>query len=187
MGGVAGKRGFESLGDMVRSLGLVLVVVAVLVLITLRTKGEDVRVVDYSSTLSQARVAAPFALLDASGLPSGWRATSGYYDPPAETGVPGVVRWHIGWITPDGEYAAVEQSNGDGGALLRDQLDEPVEAGTVTVGGSTWTRYEGSNGRRALTTTRDGATVVVHGTAGWAELDQLAGALRAAPTPTPVR
>ena len=49
------RRGFETVGDMVRSLGVVLAVVLVTVLITIRTHGQEVRVVNYTPTLTEAR------------------------------------------------------------------------------------------------------------------------------------
>ncbi len=176
------RRGFETLGDMVRSLGLVLVVVAVLVLITLRPPGEEVRVVDYAQTLRLAGAGAPFPPADAVGLPEGWRATSAYFDPPQRTGSAGVVRWHIGWLTPRDEYAAVEQGNGDAAALLEEQLGQAQPAGASTVGGQAWQRNTGTNGRRALTLASGDVLTVVHGTADWGELEQLAAALRPLPS-----
>ena len=52
------RRGFESVGDMVRSLGVVLAVVLVTVLITIRTHGQEVRVVNYTPTLTEAELTA---------------------------------------------------------------------------------------------------------------------------------
>lgn len=162
---------------MVRSLGLVLAVVAVLLIITIRTPGQEVRVVDYAQTLRLASAAAPFPLLDAVGLPEGWRATSAYYDPPQRTGIPGVVRWHIGWLTPSDEYAALEQGNGPVADLLEEVLGEAQPVGASTVGSQAWQRHEGSNGRRALVLSSGDAVTVVHGTAGWPELEELASHL----------
>lgn len=175
-----GRRGFESVGDMVRSLGLVLAVVAVLLVITIRSPGQEVRVVDYAQTLRLAGAGAPFPLLDAVGLPEGWRATSAYYDPPQRTGLPGVVRWHVGWLTPSGEYAALEQGNGTAADLLEEQLGESDPTGASTVGTQTWQRHEGSSGRRALLRSSGGVVTVVHGTAGWPDLELLAASLSAA-------
>ena len=83
------RRGFETLGDMARSLGVVLAVVALVVLITIRTKGQDIRVVDYGPTLAQAKIGAPFVLVAPEGLGASWQATSVYFDPPERTGVAG--------------------------------------------------------------------------------------------------
>ncbi len=179
------RRGFETVGDMVRSLGLVLIAVVVLVLITLRPNGKEIRTVDYRPTLAQARVGAPYALVAPDGLQGQWRATSAYFDPPARSGVPGVTAWHVGFVTPAGAYAAFEQANGSPGDLLRSVLDQPQQE-AATSGSGAWQRWtDSSGGRRALVRTTGAVTVVVDGSASWAELEQLATALRAeAPLPS---
>ena len=173
------RRGFETLGDMARSLGVVLAVVLVLVLITWRTKGSEIRLVDYAPTLAQAKVGAPFVLLAPVGLSSGWRATSFYFDPPERTGVPGVTLWHIGYVTPADQYAGMEQTNGPGHDALVTAITGPRADGTSSVGGVSWARWTSADGkRRALTQTTGKVTVVVDGTAGWPELEELVGSLR---------
>lgn len=176
----AKRRGFETTADMVRSLGVVLAVVAVTVLITLRTPGQVVRPIDYSGTLAQVRGAAPYAALAPQGLPTQWRPTSVSYDPPQTTGLAGVAHWHLGFISPSNQYVGLEEWNGDLRALLVEQLDGPQQAGTSVVDGVTWTRWTSVDGaRRALTRQQDGAAVIVHGTAGWTELEAFAAALTA--------
>jgi hypothetical protein len=173
------RRGFETIGDMARSMGVVLVVVAVVVLITMRTKGQQIHVVDVSGTYAQARIGGPpFPLLRPVGLDDRWRATSVYYNPPERTGVPGVTVWHVGYVTPADQYAGMEQTNGLAADALAAAVTAPSPAGTSTVDGSAWQRFWGDGGkRRALTHTVGSVTVVVDGTAGWPELEQLAGSL----------
>jgi hypothetical protein len=156
-------------------------VVAVIVLITLRTPGQAVRPIDYTGTLTQVRQAAPFPALAPQGLPAGWRPTSATYDPPQTTGLAGVAQWHLGYVTPSDQYVGLEQWNGDLQALLADQLDGPQQTGTVVLAGVPWTRWTSVEGdRRALTRTGEGA-VIVHGTGSWTELETFATAL-AGPT-----
>lgn len=176
-------RGFETLGDMARSMGVVLAVVLLIVLITIRVGGQSIRVVDYRATLVQAKIGAPFVLQAPEGLASGWKATSVSFDPPARTGVPGVTVWHVGWVTPDSQYAGLEQTNGLATDAVESALSStPSTAGSSVVGGVTWQRWVDQSGkRRALSSTQGQVTVVVDGTAGWAELELLAGALRAQP------
>jgi hypothetical protein len=168
---------------MVRSLGLVLAVVAVLLAITFRPHGEEVRTVDWTGLLTQARTGAPYALVAPTGLPSAWRATSTYYDPPARTGVNGVTDWHVGFVTAADAYAGVEQTDGTATRMLTSVLNTPTDTGQKSqVGTATWQRWTNSGGdRRALVRTQDGVTVVVDGDAAWTELEQLAGSLLAQP------
>jgi hypothetical protein len=176
------QRGPKTVGDMVRSLGLVLAAVVVLLLITLRPQGQAEHDVDYTAVLTQARVGSAFPLVAPAGLPSGWRANSVYFDPPAGgSGTPGVTSWHVGFITPDNLYAAFEQTDGLAIGSLQDVLGDPTQDGsTSTVAGEQWQRWSNGPGdRHALVRTAKGVTVVVDGSAGWPELEHLAGSLRA--------
>jgi hypothetical protein len=163
---------------MVRSLGVVLGLVLVVVLITFRPHGQAVTVVDYRDTLAAARSGASFPLVGPVGLPADWKATSAYYDPPGTS--LGVTTWHVGFITSAGQYAGFEQTDGISSGVLRDVLGDPEDLGrTVTIGGSVWSRWADSAGdRHALVRTASGVTIVVDGSAGWPELERLAGSLR---------
>lgn len=173
------RRGFETLGDMTRSMGVVLAVVAVIVLITWRTRGQDVRVIDYAPTLAQAKIGAPFVLVAPEGLGASWQATSGYFDPPERTGVPGVTLWHLGFVTPSDQYAGMEQTNGPAHDAVEAAVTGAKGAGSWSLGGAVWQRWsDPGSKRRALSRTQGKVTVVVDGTAGWPELEQLAGSLR---------
>ena len=159
------KRGPATVADMVRSLGLVLLLVLVVVLITFRPQGQAVTPVDYRATLAAARSGAPFALVGPVGLPATWTATSAYYDP-AATHL-GVTSWHVGFVTAHDAYAGFEQTDGVAAGVLRDVLGDPVDPHqTGSIGGATWSRWVSSGGdRRALVRTSSGVTVVVDGSA----------------------
>ena len=177
----AGRRGFETVADMARSMGVVLAVVAVVVLITIRTKGEVIRLVDVAGTYTQAKIGGtPFPLLRPVGLSDAWRATSVYFNPPEVTGVPGVTLWHIGYVTPANQYAGMEQTNGLASDALQAAVTGPSPVGSIPVAGVTWQQFSGDGGtRRALVHTAGTVTVVVDGTAPWTELEELAGSLSA--------
>ena len=177
----ARRRGWETLGDMARSLGVVLAVVALVVLITVRTGGQAIRLVDVAGMYSQAKIGGtPFPLLRPVALSPAWRPTSVYFEPPEVTGVPGVSLWHIGYVTPADQYAGMEQTNGPAPNALSAAISSPEPVGSTDVAGSGWQRYSGNSGqRRALVRTAGAVTVIVDGTATWAELEQLAGSLSA--------
>jgi hypothetical protein len=184
-GAMAQRRGpLGNVGDMLRSLALVMAVVALLYLVSLRGGGgQPVRVVDYQSTLAQARVGAPYALVAPVGLPASWQATSVYFDPPPDSGVPGVTNWHVGFVTPDRTYAAFEQTNGPAFDEIKSVLTAP-QAGSMTAGG--WQRWtDAASSSRALVRTTGKVTIVVDGSASWAELGQLASSLQAQPPTAP--
>jgi Protein of unknown function (DUF4245) len=168
-------RGRESVGDMVRSLSLVLIVVAVVFLLTLRDEPtQTVHRVDYSAQLQDARRAAAYDVLAPVGLGARWKATSVRYDTDG-----GAVTWHIGFVTPEGRYAAVEQSDGRATPFLGEFVDGATKTGGAMVSGVLWQRLEGGKPEpRALVLRGSDVTTVVAGGASFGELQQLANALR---------
>ena len=125
---------------MVRSMSLVLVVVAVVVLLTLR---DDPRQKMHQGRLHRAAAVSacrwrrttsshPWVSADR------WKATSARGDNDE-----GVVTWHLGLVTPAEHYAAVEQSNGPVTAFIDDFVDGATKSGSVTISGAPWQRLDG--------------------------------------------
>ena len=48
----------------------------------------------------------PFSVLAPGALPAGWQTTSETYQGPGA----GAADWHVGWLTPDGGYADLDQT-----------------------------------------------------------------------------
>lgn len=172
-GGVAGMRGKQTVRDMVLSMAVIGAVVAVIYVFVPHGGTDPVRPVGYRVELGQARRAAPYPVAAPAGLPGGWRATSVRYD----GSDPKNAHWHLGFIDPENQYAAVEQSNGDSAQFILDTTQSSAPAGSQAVSGATWQRYDGGR-YRALVERRAGATTVVLGTAPYSQLAQLAAALR---------
>jgi hypothetical protein len=168
-------RGRETVGDMARSMSLVLVVVAVVVLLTVRANPQQkVQQVDYRLQLQETRRIAAYDVLAPVGLGDTWKATSARGD-----NVDGVVTWHLGLVTPAEHYAAVEQSDGPATAFVDDFVAGATRSGVVTVSGVRWQRLDGGKPeRRALLLPGRGVTTMVTGSATFAELRTLASALR---------
>jgi hypothetical protein len=171
----ARRRGRESVGDMVRSLSLVLVVVAVVFLLTLRNEPEEkVTRIDYSAQLQAARHVAAYDVVAPVGLSRQWKATSASGDTDN-----GAVTWHLGFVTPADHYAGIEQSDGPARAFIDGHVAGASKAGVVTISGTPWQRLDGGKPeRRALVLRGDGVTTMVTGSASFAELQQLASSLR---------
>ncbi len=166
----------QSAGDMVRSLALVLGVVAVILIVTLRPQPDAVKVIDYQSELSVARAQAGYAVLAPVGLGADWRATSVRWQP-----TPGSTpdkAWHLGFVTPDDAYAQLGQSNTTNVNYLPEQTDRGQLTGVVTLGGFDWQRYISKSGQQSLVRIDRGVTIVVTGTADWAALELFAASLR---------
>ena len=173
--GRAKRRGFETTGDMVRSLLVVLVLVFVVVALNVqRHPDSEVRRFDYSGVFSQARGQASYDVLAPIGLPDAWVPTSA-----RTTRAGAAVTWHVGFVTPADDYAALEQSDGNPAVFVRQFVDGGDRAGSVVIGTVTWRRVEGGDPEpRALVLERDAVTTVVAGNAGWAELRELAASLQ---------
>ncbi|MFE9425350.1 DUF4245 domain-containing protein [Kitasatospora sp. NPDC006697] len=149
--------------------------VAVVAYVTIphSSKGDPVKVVDYSAAFASAKRAAPYPLLAPQGLSDKWRATSVSY----QTDADGHAGWHLGFVTPDGKYASVEQSDASQTDLLKQVVSGYAPDGRSTIGGQPWARYQGDH-YRSVAETSGKATTVVAGSASYDELDQLAAALQ---------
>jgi Protein of unknown function (DUF4245) len=169
------KRGRETVRDMVLSLTVVLAVVAVVLLVGMRDEPQQqIREIGYAEKLAQAREVASYDVLAPVGLGVGWKATSA-------RGLEGngAVTWHLGFVTPDGHYAAVEQSDGAARSFLNEHVAGAQDAGRVRLGSDQWQKVEGGTPEvRALVLRGEAQTTLVAGSATWAELTALATALR---------
>jgi uncharacterized protein DUF4245 len=149
-------------------------VVALFSLVVNRSPQEQVRAIDYSAELTEARKSAPFTVLAPEPLPAGWAATSARVG--AEPGKP--FTWHLGVLTPERKYVGLEQSNATADAFVTDKLGDTVEDGTSTVAGAQWQRLETGNQERALVRTAGGATTIVTGDVDYPTLETYAATLR---------
>jgi hypothetical protein len=131
--------------------------------------------VGYTVELQQARRDAPYQVAGPEGLGAGWRATSVSYTASDRKNV----TWHLGFIDPEQQYVAVEQSNGDPGDFISEVTLDSHRDGdrTVTAGDLTWERYTGGR-YTALVRKEHGVTTVVLGTAPDSQLRRLAASLR---------
>lgn len=183
------QRGKQTVRDMVLSLAVILLAAGVIYAFVPHDGGQDpVKPVSYRVELNSARRSAPYPVAAPQGLSEKWRATSVTYEPGSAKGS----AWHLGFMTPDDQYAAVEQSD----TAHPDRYVHDVTQGahrtqrTVRAGGETWTRYEGKKYDALVRVDNSGAhgehgkghpgrhTTVVTGTAGAEQLRQMAGALR---------
>lgn len=167
------ERGRESAGDMVRSLGLVLLIVFAVYFFARPPASDEkaIRVVDPTGAVQAFAAAAPGTAVPR-GMPAGWRATVAEYDARG-----GLLR--VGWVTPKGEYAEYAAAAKPTETFLVDITASAPRTGTVDIDGSSWTQYRQD---KAISLVRSfGATTVVlgtlRGTAGLDELRVLAGRL----------
>ena len=85
---------------------------------------------------------------------------------------------HVGYVTPDGSYAEVRQTDGEQRGAVAEWVDDAEPIDTVTVSGRQWDIVESpESGKQGLVATVNGTTVVVTGKAELNELQELAGSL----------
>jgi hypothetical protein len=172
-GVVANKRGRQTVWDMVLSMAAIGVVVAVIYLFVPHDENHDpVRTVSYTVELDQARRDAPFKVAGPVGLAKGWRASSVTYN----SADPKNVQWHLGFVDPQNQYAAVEQSNAPAATFIAQKSHDARRNGTRVIAGERWLQYDGTK-YDALVREESGVTTIVTGTSSPARLTQLAAAL----------
>ncbi|BBA99806.1 putative secreted protein [Actinacidiphila reveromycinica] len=130
--------------------------------------------VGYTVELQQARRDAPYPVAGPTGLGSKWSATSVTYSGSDRKNV----TWHIGFVDPDQQYVALEQTNGDAAEFITQvTINGHRDAGrTLPVDGVAWQYYTGGR-YDALVHEEGGVTTVVLGTAPDAQLQRFAATL----------
>ncbi|MFJ3980232.1 DUF4245 domain-containing protein [Streptomyces sp. NPDC090021] len=165
-------KGKQTIWDMVRSLAVIGVVVAgIYLFVPHDDQADPTRTVDYRVETITARRAAPYPVAAPVGLPEQWRATSVTYERKKADA------WHLGFLDPEQQYAAVEQSTDTSVKYLERVTRSATASGqTQQVGDTSWERWEGEK-YDALVRREQGYVTVVTGTASFEQLGKLAGAL----------
>ncbi|MGP9018837.1 DUF4245 domain-containing protein [Streptomyces sp. BR1] len=173
---MAGTRGKQSVRNMLQSLAVIGIAVAVIYMFVPHDENKDpnVKAIDYRVELLTARRAAPYPVAAPVGLPDQdkWKATSVTFDGKDNNA------WHLGFLDPDTQYVGIEQSS----APDRDKFVASVAKQakktdhTQQIAGATWRRWDGPK-YNALVREDKGSTTVVTGTAPFAQLEKVAAAL----------
>ncbi|MFF9195116.1 DUF4245 domain-containing protein [Streptomyces sp. NPDC014779] len=170
---MAGMRGRQTVRGMFQSLAVIMVAAGVMYLfIPHDEKATPVEAKDYRAELLTAQRAAPYPVLAPQGLGEDWKATVVSYKREEHDA------WRLGFLDPDTQYVAVQQSTEDPKKYVPKVTLEAKNTGkTRTVGGREWQLWEGPK-YDALVRSEGGATTVVTGTASFDRLAQMAGALQ---------
>ena len=168
----------KSFGDMLRSLGLMAVIIAAALFIGGRylispTSAERMPPVDYSTVVQGFRDEAHVAALAPTSLPGSWRPNAARLLPMSSS-----AHLHIGWALPGSRYAGLDEAtNTDVVTNVLGQRGRVAE-GTTRIDGALWDVRTSDLGERAFTRQVGGVTVVVTGNATDDELRSLAASLR---------
>ncbi|MFJ6721312.1 MULTISPECIES: DUF4245 domain-containing protein [unclassified Streptomyces] len=165
-------KGKQTVWDMVRSLAVIGVVVAGIYIFVPHDENADpTRVVDYRVETATARRAAPYPVAAPVGLPAEWRATSVSYERKNADA------WHLGFLDPDKQYVAVEQSSDASAKNIGKVTQQAKPTGrSQRIGDGEWERWDGDK-YDALVRQEQGHVTVVTGTAPFERLSAMAAAL----------
>ena len=175
------RRMRQGIRDMMISLGVVIAVV-LLIAMPWRRPTTVQQVVDWAPVATAFASSVTWPVLVPNALPAGWRATSARITPTVD----GRTALHVGWLTADQQYAALEQSDTADVDYVRGTSDagDPVATGpaTVVLSGRSWQRLVSGDGTtRSLVLVviagTSKVTYVVTGSAQWPELDAVASSL----------
>ncbi|MGV9317307.1 DUF4245 domain-containing protein [Streptomyces sp. NPDC003691] len=169
-------RGKQTVRDMVLSMAVIGIVVAVIYLFLPNDDEDRIKPVDYRVELVTAQRAAPYPVMAPEGLAKGWKPTSVRYDRDAGAA------WHLGFLDPDREYVTIEQSTQAYAKYVPKVTLKAADTGrTQLVNGVAWERWAGPK-YDALVLRDKGVTTVVAGTAPLARLTEMAEALKGGST-----
>lgn len=167
------KRGRETALDMVRSLGLVVLVIVPVWFLAQPPESDEaeLREVDPTSAITSFSRDVPAAPVPGE-LPEGWRATSADY-----SGAPAGLR--VGWVTPEQEYAEYAAATGDPDEVVRELVGPDAERlEPLTLDGATWEQHREADGSLSFSRSYDAVTVVVGTLRATADRDELVVLLR---------
>lgn len=170
-----------SVKNLVRSLLVILALMAALVLVVPRVSSVGSPTVDVHPVAVDVAERTGWPVLEAVGLPKGWTGTSARY----VRGTAGFSTWHAGYRTPDGTYVAVEQTMNPSKKWIEAQTNRAPRIGEVEAGGLTWVAYERDVKvqNSLLHTPANPATeltTLITGTASFEEMKAFAGYLKPA-------
>jgi hypothetical protein len=127
---------------------------------------------------------APYPAVVPAGLPSSWTPVSSDLTTGGTAGA-GTVTWALGYMTPDGTLASLVETNASAAPFVRRMTNNgtvllPAQPPPPGPGGRAWTfSATPARGQRSMyATSPAGFTVVVTGSATWADLRLLAASLR---------
>ncbi|MFW6597251.1 DUF4245 domain-containing protein [Propionibacteriaceae bacterium Y2011] len=169
-------RNRSTVGDMVRSLAVLLIpVLAITLLFTVDPQeSPGAQPVEWQPVRDQAVAEAGFEVVAPARLPESWAPVRVAWENDDEQ----AQRWMLGWLDPQQTYFAVEQSNVTSAIFIARVSRDGVADGVSQVGDQTWERYRSPDDRtRSLVLTGPEATTIVVSDASYEALEAFAATL----------
>jgi hypothetical protein len=135
--------------------------------------------ISYRGDLTELTALARYPAVAPVGLPGTWQPVSSLLTVGGANGA-GTVTWHLGFMTPDGSLASLEETNAADAAFVQRMTNGGTALPPTRLADRTWSvSATPSRGQRSMYfTSPAGFTVVVTGNATWADLRELAASLR---------
>lgn len=171
----ARERKSATFPDLLRTLAIFAVIIGVFITLLPKRHHDAVKAVEYLGDLSIFAHAAGYSVLAPAPVPTGWSVTSFRGSSTRDGKTPSTL--HMGLVTQQRHYAALEESNGDAAAFIALQTKSASADGSVVIDRQTWQRYV-SKGVISLSRVASGFAVVVTGGATEPELETLVSSLR---------
>jgi len=135
--------------------------------------------VSYQADLATMTQAARYPVLAPTGLPLSWSPVSSGVALGGANGA-GTATWQLGYVTPAGTLASMEESDAAPAAFIRRMTNAGTAVPPVQVAGRAWrASVTPGRGQRSLYETDvAGATIVITGNASWDQLRALAASRR---------
>lgn len=164
---------------MIRAAALCLLLIVVAIVAVPMDQASSPTTISYHADLAAMTRTAPYQVVAPAGLPASWSPVNSGVAVGGANGA-GTVTWRLGYTTPAGTFAALEETNAAAGPFIRRMTNSGTPQRPVQVGTRTWNSLENSErGQRSLAVTGPaGVTLVVTGNASWAQLRTLAASLR---------
>jgi hypothetical protein len=154
-------------------LGAAIIIVAVPM-----PHAADPATISYSGDMARLARLAPYPAVAPRSLPASWQPVSSGLAVGGANGA-GTVTWQLGFMTPDGTLASLEESNANAAAFIRRMTNSGTTLRPVRLDGQAWSPVSTpSRDQRSMYMVGAGFTLVVTGNATWAELRELAASLR---------
>ena len=171
---MASSRGNPDMGDVLRSVAVL--VVAVLALFGIgqflsSTPDQPARSVDWKPAAQSASRGADYPIMAPASLPAGWRATSARYT--RETS-----RWVLGVLTDKDDYLGIEQTTESVRSVLDRVAEGSEPAGSAKVRDRVWAVNAGPNDKITYSSRVDGISTVITGTVDQSDLEAYIASLK---------
>ncbi len=166
-----------SVPNMIRSLVVILALVALVILMVPRVNSLSGPPVDVRARGLEVAASTGWPVVMPVGLPKGWQPTSVRYVKTTD----GAMTWLAGYQAPSGNYISVEQTKDASSAWIESEVNRATKLGTVSIDGKGWVKYErGSKTQNSLVHTGENPgdlTTLVTGTGTFEEMTEFIGHL----------